>query len=985
MRYCYPAQQSAWDVLAGLASETDGADAIATTESATTDANEPLVNGGDSAPANVSAPTTALAPVNDTTAATQPIAVADTPTASQAGKPIEDIRLKFSFRFAPWKDVLDWFASQADLSLVMDAPPPGTFNYSDTKSYSPSQAIDLINSVLLTKGYTVVRRERMLLLVNLEDGVPPNLVTQVSPEDLDQRGEYELVSVLFPLNNMDPAQVEKEIAKLIGPQGSLVVIPQAKQVFVTETAGRLRTIRNILDSVEQPDTGEEEIKLFTMKHVSAEEVLVVARQLLGLGEQQNAAADGSIRFAVDGIGDKVFVTGKADVIQRFQQVQQLMDVPSDAIDGDPTILETPQLEVYSVTDADPTAVLQVMQTIMAGLPDIRLASDPQTGNLVALARPSEHATIRATLDQMQKDASQIEVLTLRYVDPQVAVVAISRLFGGGTEESPNPKAPKVEADLTTRQLLIRATEPQITQIKLLLEKMGESGDASAVDSERGNVRMLPITGAAARTVLEQMELLWPTMRSNRIKVVTPSNTIRSMRTSGDSEATNKAPGTTSEGEPTESSSTPPDNRTPDSSRQESTKKEKSATSERKHPFRFAAFDETEEDEASPTEPRKESDTATTDGSKSRMPLPDVIVAPGPDGIMIACEDTEVLDQFEALLQTLADQAVAAAPEYTVFYLKYQKAPIAAALLQQVLGAGGGEEGSGGSLMGDIASSALGDVGGGLLGGLLGLGGDSGTITTSGDVSIVPDARLNALIVQANAQDLDLIEQLLKIIDQESSPEEVQTAGKPRLIPVVNSDASDIADVVKQVFADRMQSKSTSQRQPSPEEFIRALRGGKGGGGGGSADAESKEPKMTIGVDVHSNSLIVVASEPLYAEVKQLVEQLDQARGASDETVRVIAIQDANPTIVQQALANIIGAKAKTNTTSSDGSSSRSDKSSRDSKSSSSNPAAEIQRRMEMIRAFQSQAGSSGRGGGDRSKSGGGSSRPGSGRGPQGGR
>ena len=58
----------------------------------------------------------------------------------------------------------------------MDAPPPGTLNYTDNREYTPAEALDLMNGVLLTKGFTLVRRERMLMVVNLEDGIPPNLV-----------------------------------------------------------------------------------------------------------------------------------------------------------------------------------------------------------------------------------------------------------------------------------------------------------------------------------------------------------------------------------------------------------------------------------------------------------------------------------------------------------------------------------------------------------------------------------------------------------------------------------------------------------------------------------------------------------------------------------------------------------------------------------------------------------------------------------------
>ena len=47
---------------------------------------------------------------------------------------------------------------------VLEAPPPGTFNYRDTRSYTPAEALDVLNGVLLTKGYTLVRRGRMLVL-----------------------------------------------------------------------------------------------------------------------------------------------------------------------------------------------------------------------------------------------------------------------------------------------------------------------------------------------------------------------------------------------------------------------------------------------------------------------------------------------------------------------------------------------------------------------------------------------------------------------------------------------------------------------------------------------------------------------------------------------------------------------------------------------------------------------------------------------------
>ena len=130
------------------------------------------------------------------------------------GKPV-DKRLQFVFRYQPWLDVLEWFAEHAELSLVLNAPPPGTFNYTDTREYTPNEAIDLLNGVLTGKGFTLVRRGRMLMVIDLVDGVPEGIVPTVTLDALDKRGRFELVTVEFDLGRpatFDRAMVQEQIA-----------------------------------------------------------------------------------------------------------------------------------------------------------------------------------------------------------------------------------------------------------------------------------------------------------------------------------------------------------------------------------------------------------------------------------------------------------------------------------------------------------------------------------------------------------------------------------------------------------------------------------------------------------------------------------------------------------------------------------------------------------------------------------------------------
>lgn len=163
-------------------------------------------------------------------------------------------RLKFQFREMKWDVVLDWFAGQQDLTLVMDQIPPGTFTYSDTRSYSPSEGIDLLNSVLMTRNFTLVRREKMLVVMALSDSIPLELLPRVKLDELVQRGRFELVSVLFPTGGRAIDTVLQEVKPFLSTYGRIVPLAQGSQVLVVETAGKMQTINEIIASVPLPKT-----------------------------------------------------------------------------------------------------------------------------------------------------------------------------------------------------------------------------------------------------------------------------------------------------------------------------------------------------------------------------------------------------------------------------------------------------------------------------------------------------------------------------------------------------------------------------------------------------------------------------------------------------------------------------------------------------------------------------------------------------------
>lgn len=441
--------------------------------------------------------------------------------------------IRFNFQFQPWKDVIPWFAELSELSLERTNFPSGTLNLTDPQLYTAEEALDILNSVLLFREYTLIRKGRMLVALYLPDGIPPNLLDPISPEELNHRGRYELVRVLFDLNRTTPEVIQAEIEKMLGPQGSIVTLPKSQQVLVTETGGNLRAIRDIIKRIDDPnDTASSAINMVEMRNMSADEALAILLKLLGIEEN-----DASLRTAVDATGSKIWLTGRADMIERAREIITTIDTAYDTAgtkrEGEPQFL------IYETGTADPNTVLAVLQTLLATSPDPdrRLSIDPRTGGIALLARIPDHNLAKATIEQMQLSARTVTAIPLGTLSPSKAVELLKSILtpaessSTSTTKAAGTLAPAtIEADTANRRLIVYGTPVQIEEIRNILAAMGETGSGKTAKDDR-SVRMLPMPSAAAAMVLEQLPELWSAVQpGNEIKVVPPSAMIPSRST-----------------------------------------------------------------------------------------------------------------------------------------------------------------------------------------------------------------------------------------------------------------------------------------------------------------------------------------------------------------------------------------------------------------------------------------------------------------------
>jgi type II secretory pathway component GspD/PulD (secretin) len=259
-----------------------------------------------------------------------------------------------------------------------------------------------------------------------------------------------------------------------------------------------------------------------------------------------------------------------------------------------------------------------------------------------------------------------------------------------------------------------------------------------------------------------------------------------------------------------------------------------------------------------------------------------------------------------------DTSIASVSSIRVIPLKYADAKDTATLITSLFTTQGNNQGGGnaaggrGNIFSMIAGGGFG--GGGFGGGGRGGGNAGGRGGSSGGgggaaaakVVAVADDRSNSLVVSAPGDLMTTIETMVKEIDQE-----VTDVTELRVFPLLNADASEIADQLSQLFPDPTLSNTANQNNLP---FFMRGPGGLGGAGANRTAANSSNRMLKMGrvlsvPDPRTSKIIVMASKTLMPQIADMIADLDSDKGRK-EVVGYFDLQNADPQDVYNNLQDL---------------------------------------------------------------------------------
>lgn len=165
---------------------------------------------------------------------------------------INDRLITIRFSKTRWADVLKWFSAELGLQLIMNSPPPGTFNYNDKNRYTPREALDILNGRLQFQGYTLIHTGNMLYVHNFKDGpIPLQFLPKITLEELPQQSRFSYVALKLPLQYRSLASVLAAIKPFQGPYNSTQPLI-GNTLLIIDSVNALREIVPVALAITNP-------------------------------------------------------------------------------------------------------------------------------------------------------------------------------------------------------------------------------------------------------------------------------------------------------------------------------------------------------------------------------------------------------------------------------------------------------------------------------------------------------------------------------------------------------------------------------------------------------------------------------------------------------------------------------------------------------------------------------------------------------------
>lgn len=277
------------------------------------------------------------------------------------------------------------------------------------KPMDEKEIYEVFLAILAVHGFAAIPGDKVIKIVPEVNAKQDDIPTVDRGTDkLDEQ----VVTQVIQVQNVSAAQIVPILRPLIPPQGHLAAYAPTNVLIVSDRAGNVERIANIIDRVDLAST--EDVEIVPLKHASANEVVRILTALEQGRTRGEPPATSPPRLVADERTNSVLMSGDTAVRLRLRTLIAHLDTP---VEGGGN---TEVIYLRYAKAADLVPILQGVseklrgegeavqpQAPTQGRSDINIQADEATNSLVVTAPPDAIRSLKSVIAQLDIRRAQV--------------------------------------------------------------------------------------------------------------------------------------------------------------------------------------------------------------------------------------------------------------------------------------------------------------------------------------------------------------------------------------------------------------------------------------------------------------------------------------------------------------------------------------------------------------------------------------------------
>ena len=206
------------------------------------------------------------------------------PAAPQPGKPstlaiVEDPQLMLNFQNVPLQSVLEYMSEAAGFIILGDTEVRGDVTILSKQPLNREEAVDLLDTILNEKGYTAIRRGRILKIVEKDKALTEDIPVKSGADPADIPKKDVMVTQIIPIRFGNAGQLIENISELLPEYATISANDGSNAIILTDTQTNIHRIAEIVSALDTSISSISEIKVFPLVYADAKQLADVIKGL----------------------------------------------------------------------------------------------------------------------------------------------------------------------------------------------------------------------------------------------------------------------------------------------------------------------------------------------------------------------------------------------------------------------------------------------------------------------------------------------------------------------------------------------------------------------------------------------------------------------------------------------------------------------------------------------------------------------------------